>query len=58
MPFPNSMRFIEVHCLRDVDDKVFQVRIKAYDQSLLDALDSEMKLLKREKDDEAALDAL
>lgn len=34
------------------------VRIKAYDQFLLDALDSEMKLLKREKDDEAALDAL
>ena len=58
MPFPNSMRFIEVHCLKDVDDKVFRVRIKAYDQSLLDALDSEMKLLKREKDDEAALDAL
>ena len=58
MSFPHSLRFIEVHCLRDVDDKVFRVRITASDQSLISALDSEKKALEREKSDKAALDAL
>lgn len=58
MTFPNSWRYIEVHCLKDVDDKVFRVSISAYDQSLVDSLDSETKTLKREESDKAALDAL
>jgi hypothetical protein len=59
MSFPNSLRFVEVHCFRDVDDNVFRIRISAYDQSLLDALESENKKAKKpEQSDESALDAL
>lgn len=58
MSFPNSLRFIEVHCLKDIDDNVFRVRILATDQALANALEAEKKALDLEKSDAKALDAL
>ena len=58
MCFMKSLRFIEVHCLKDVDDDVFRVRISAYDQSLRDALESEKRRTGVESADKDALDAL
>ena len=55
--FPNSKRGIEVHCLWDVDDKVFRVRITASDLLLLNALESEKRGANKDLDAKA-LDAL
>ena len=55
--FPSSLRFIEVHCFKDVDEKVFRVRILANDQALVSALESEKKAKDRDSDAKA-LDAL
>lgn len=58
MAFPGSMRFLEVHCLKDVDDGVFRVRFTAEDVELMQSLDSERKALKQDQAERDALDAL
>ena len=58
MAFPNSMRYLEIHCLKDVDDDVFRVRFTAEDAQLMQSLDSERKALKQDRAERDALDAL
>ncbi len=55
--FPNAKRGIEAHCLWDVDDKVFRVRIAAIDILLLNAVESEKRETNKNSDAKA-LDAL
>lgn len=58
MAFPNSKRYIEIHCLKDVDDDVFRVRFSAEDLQLMELIDSESKTLKQDQAERDALDAL
>lgn len=43
--FPNSLRFLLIEQVRNIDDGAFRVRITAHDKKLFDTLESEVKAM-------------
>ncbi|MBR0197371.1 MAG: hypothetical protein IJQ34_04495 [Kiritimatiellae bacterium] len=58
MSFPNSLRYVEVDCFKDVDDNVFRVRISASDEALVGLQETESRDRKQDSAEQDALDAL